>query len=42
MQVEELVLSIVGTSMELIITMVPHNDMVDFGENPCDESDEGA
>ncbi len=22
--------------------MVPHNDMVDFGKNPCDESDEGA
>jgi len=42
MQVEELVLSIVRTSMELIITMVPRNDMVDFGENPCDESDEGA
>jgi hypothetical protein len=42
MQVKELVLSIVRTSMEQIITMVPHNDMVDFGKNPCDESDEGA
>jgi len=28
--------------MELITTMAPRNDMVDFGEDPCDEGNEGA